>query len=120
MYLAEKLRQCIRGGDIAARVGGDEFLIFLEYKDDVETVISRVFQSLGGQYEQFPLSVSMGVALTCKVSGSYDVLFHAADAALYTVKRGGRGHYRFYDDSMRETLSVISPIEGGGDSHKDV
>ena len=119
IHLAEKLRQCIRGGDIAARVGGDEFLIFLEYKDEVESVISRIFQSLGGQFEQFPLSVSMGVALTDAIPGGYDILFHAADAALYTVKRGGRGHYRFYDDSMRETLSVISPIDGGNDTQKD-
>ena len=112
VHLAEKLRQCIRGGDIAARAGGDEFLIFLEYKDDVEAVISRIFQSLCGRFEQFPLSISMGVALTATVPGGYDALFHAADAALYTVKRGGRGQYRFYDETMRETLSAISPIDG--------
>ena len=112
VHLAEKLRQCIRGGDIAARVGGDEFLIFLEYKDDVETVISRIFHSLCGQFEHFPLSISMGVALTSTSMCDYDDLFHAADQALYTVKRGGRGQYRFYDESMRETLSAISPIDG--------
>ena len=119
IYLAEKLRQCIRGGDIAARAGGDEFLIFLEYKDDVEVVISRIFQSLCGQYEHFPISVSMGVALTTAVPGGYDALFHAADAALYTVKRSERGHYRFYDETMRQTLSVISPIEDGEAPHED-
>ena len=120
VHLAEKLRQCIRGGDIAARVGGDEFLIFLEYKDDVDAVLSRIFQSLCGRFEQFPLSVSMGAALTATVPGGYDALFHAADAALYTVKRGGRGQYRFYDESMRDTLSVISPIEDGQDPGEDV
>ena len=119
VHLAEKLRQCIRGGDIAARAGGDEFLIFLEYKDEPEAVISRIFQSLCGQYEQFPISVSMGIALTATVPGGYDALFHAADAALYTVKRGGRGKYRFYDETMRETLSAISPIEDGGPAQGD-
>lgn len=119
IHLAEKLRQCIRGGDIAARVGGDEFLIFLEYKDEVETAISRIFQALCGQFEHFPLSISMGVALTAAVPGGYDALFHAADAALYTVKRSGRGQYRFYDDSMRETLSAISPIDGRKDDQQD-
>ena len=87
-------------------------MIFLEYKDDVETVISRIFQSLCGQFEHFPLSISMGVALTSTSMCDYDHLFHAADQALYTVKRGGRGQYRFYDESMRETLSAISPIDG--------
>ena len=120
IHVAEKLRQSIRGGDIAARVGGDEFLIFLEYKDDVDAVLSRIFQSLCGRFEQFPLSVSMGAALTATVPGGYDALFHAADAALYTVKRGGRGQYRFYDESMRDTLSVISPIEDGQDPGEDV
>ena len=105
--------------DIAARAGGDEFLIFLEYKDDIEVVISRIFQSLCGQFEQFPISISMGVALTATVPDGYDALFHAADAALYTVKRGGRGQYRFYNETMRETLSVISPIEDGEDPQED-
>ena len=53
------------------------------------------------------------------VPGGYDALFHAADAALYTVKRGGRGQYRFYDETMRETLSVISPIEDGEPPQED-
>ncbi|EOS65127.1 diguanylate cyclase [Oscillibacter sp. 1-3] len=116
-YVAEKLRQSIRGGDIAARVGGDEFLIFLEHKGDVEPVVSRIFESLCGTYEDFTISVSMGIAPTALVGCDYDTLFHAADQALYTVKRGGRGRYRFYDETMKQMLSVISPIDdGGGDA----
>ncbi len=112
IYVAEQLRQSIRGGDIAARAGGDEFLIFLEYKDDVESIISRIFSSLCGQLGSFQISLSMGVALSSQLSCDYDTLFHAADQALYHVKRSERGHYCFYRDDMKETLSVISPIEG--------
>ncbi|MCI8422119.1 MAG: diguanylate cyclase [Lawsonibacter sp.] len=113
-YIAERLRHSVRSGDIAARVGGDEFLIFLEYKTDPELAIQRVYQSLaGGKYENFPISISMGVAVTAEVGTEYETLFHAADQALYTVKRGGRGHYRFFDSSMEKTLSVISPIDNG-------
>ena len=115
-YVAEKLRQSIRGGDIAARVGGDEFLIFLEYKGDLDLVVSRIFESLCGTYEDFTISVSMGIAPTATAGCDYDVLFHSADQALYTVKRGGRGQYRFYDESMKQTLSVISPIDSGGEA----
>ncbi len=100
----------MRGGDIVARVGGDEFLIFLEYKTDPEAAIRRIFNALTGEYEGFSISLSMGVAQTDRVGMDYDALFHAADNALYAVKRGGRGQYLFYDETMRDTLSNISPI----------
>ena len=113
VHLADKLRQSIRGGDIAARAGGDEFLIFLECKEEVEPAVQRIHSALIGQFESFPISVSMGVATVETVGADYDALFKAADKALYTVKRSGRGYFRFYNDSMAETLSSISPIDGG-------
>ncbi len=112
IHMAEQLRQSIRGGDIAARVGGDEFLIFFEYKKEAETVIQRIFHSLEGIYEEFKISISMGVARTETVGRNYEELFHAADQALYAVKRAGRGTYCFYNDTMKDMLSVISPIDG--------
>lgn len=113
--LADKLSKNTRKRDIVARVGGDEFLIFLEYKMDAEQVIHRIFSAITGQYEGFPVSVSMGVARTSVVGYEYDTLFHAADQALYSVKRRGHGQYRFYNESMRGTLSVISPIDRGNE-----
>ena len=111
-HVASKLQNCIRSGDIAARVGGDEFVIFLEYDTPLEHIIQRIFTALCGTYEEFTISISMGVAPTQLVGMDYETLFHAADQALYTVKRGGRGQYRFYDKTMQQTLSAISPIDG--------
>ncbi len=113
IHLAGRLRQSIRGGDIVARVGGDEFLVFLECRLETEPAIQRLFTALEGRYKDFPIAISAGAATTMDVGTDYDELFQAADRALYAVKRGGRGHYRFYDDSMENTLSVISPIDGG-------
>ena len=113
-FLSSKLCDSIRGRDIVARVGGDEFLIFLEYTGDLNPIISRIFSSLSGcVYENFPISISMGIAETSKIGTNYEDLFHAADQALYTVKRSGRGKFRFYDESMHKMLSVISPIDSG-------
>lgn len=110
-HMADMLRQKIRSSDIAVRVGGDEFLIFLEYKMDLEPIIERIFTSLSGTYEDFPISVSMGISKVEGEAVDYEKLFHKADQALYTAKQAGRGQYRFYDDSMEQMLSAISTIE---------
>ena len=110
-HMAEKLRQSVRGTDLAARIGGDEFLIFIRYQDDVRPIIARIFGALVGRYGDFTISVSMGVATTESVGRDYGELFRSADQALYSVKRSGRGQYRFYDESMSQMLSVISPID---------
>ena len=89
------------------------FLLFLEYKDEPDTAIRRIFHSLIGRYGDFQISVSMGVVCTETSGTDYEALFHAADQALYAVKRSGRGQYRFYDNTMQEMLSVISPIDSG-------
>ncbi len=104
-YVAGKLKKNIRSGDIAARIGGDEFLVFLRYESKIETAVRRIFDVLVGEYEKIPISVSMGVALTDAVGREYAALFRAADQALYYAKRAGRGQFVFYNDTMRETLS---------------
>lgn len=115
-FIADRMRRSIRGGDIAARVGGDEFLIFLEYKEDLESTIEGIYSRLaGGSYESFKISVSMGVASTAEVGMDYDALFKRADQALYVVKSNGKGHYRYYHKEsviMDEATSAVSPIDG--------
>ncbi len=121
-YLANKLRESIRGNDVAARVGGDEFLIFLEYKGEAAPVIQRIFYSLtSGSYENFPISISMGVCLTDRVGMNYETVFHAADQALYAVKRSGRGNFRLYTPNLQDKLSVsaISPIDAAENTVND-
>lgn len=112
---AERLRKTIRGGDIVARVGGDEFLVFLEYKTPLEPIISRIFNGVCGDFEGFPISVSIGVAEASQVGPDYTALFQAADRALYSIKRGQRDKrgagYRFYDPSLPETgNSIVSDL----------
>ncbi len=115
-FIAERMRRSIRGGDIAARVGGDEFLIFLEYKGDLEPIIDGIYGRLaGGSYEEFAISVSMGVAAAASVGLDYDALFRCADQALYVVKNNGKGHYSYYRKEavpMDEVISAVSPIDG--------
>lgn len=101
-HFAERLQDSVRDGDVVARVGGDEFLLCMECPVDPQPLIERIHGSLEGQFEGFPLSVSMGVATTDDEVRDYDELFRRADMALYHKKRDGRGGYVFYDDLTDE------------------
>lgn len=113
------LRSSTRREDIIARVGGDEFILFFEYKTDPESIICRIFSSLCGDCGDFTVSVSFGIALTETIGFNYDALFRAADQALYAVKRSGGGQYRFFDATMQDMFSVISPIDEADGKYSD-
>lgn len=100
-HISEKAQQGVRGSDIVARIGGDEFLMFLRYHWEIKSVIQRIFNGLIGSYEDVPISVSMGVALSSVVGNQYEALFQAADRAMYAAKRAGRGRLMYYDKSMQ-------------------
>ncbi len=112
-FLASRLENSVRGRDISSRAGGDEFLLFLEYKpaDDVQHIVERIFAHLSGTCAGCVVTVSMGVACSELVGAEYDALFEAADKALYAAKRGGKAHYRFYDTSMEDMFSALTDIE---------
>lgn len=111
-HFAKRIDTAVRCNDIVARVGGDEFMIFVEYTDpNIHSFVDRIFHSIFGEYEGFTISISMGIITSEETeSTDYDELFHMADLALYTAKRRGRGQYCFYDESMSGTLSAISQI----------
>lgn len=102
--IACRIRDNIRSTDIAARMGGDEFIFFIEYKDSVETQIKRIFSRLTVKFKQFDVGVSMGIACTESCDIDYETLFVHADTAMYTVKREAKNSYRFYDPSMTTVL----------------
>lgn len=111
-HMADKLRGSTRDYDITARVGGDEFMIFMEDMPEIDSIIDRIYHALSGKYEGFDISISMGISCSKKVGREYESLFGCADKALYTAKQAGRAQYCFYDDSMKEILSAISSIDG--------
>ncbi len=111
-HMAGKLTGSTRDYDITARVGGDEFMIFMEDMPGIDVIIDRIFHALTGKYEGFDISISMGVSRSKNVGRKYENMFGCADKALYRAKQSGRAQYCFYDDSMKEILSAISSIDG--------
>lgn len=114
-HLSDKLKDSVRDTDIIARIGGDEFMICMECEIDPEPLVKRIFNTITGEYEGFPMSVSIGVVCVQGGDASYDDIFKAADGALYEMKRGGRGGYVFVDPDAQpceDFQSTVSSIDG--------
>lgn len=101
--IAQKITQSISPDAIAARMGGDEFLIYQACSGNPNQEIQDIFQKIRGEYRGFELRISMGAAIIPECGTTYGELFQAADRALYTAKINGKNQYRIYDESMRET-----------------
>ena len=95
--IADRLRRNMRTTDIAARMGGDEFIFFMEYNGEFEPQIHRIFKHLTEPYKDFNVGVSMGIVTSDYYKGSYDELFAMADEAMYVVKNKGKNSYHIYD-----------------------
>lgn len=102
--VAARIKDNIRSADIAARVGGDEFIVFMEYRGKAEPQIKRVFNKLCGEYDGFDITMSMGIALSDDDGNDFDAVFKKADAAMYAVKKNKKHGYKFYDASMDSIL----------------
>ena len=90
------IRGTIRDGDIAGRIGGEEFCILAWNCDGKEavTMAERIRRGLGAtQVDGMPadhrLTASFGVSGRREGEG-YGKVFARADAALYEAKQGGR------------------------------
>ena len=98
--VSDCLKGCIREDqDIAARYGGDEFVVFMTYKqeDDTKDIVERIFDSVSCQYEGIAISISMGICLSSACDGGYYDLYKKADKSLYDAKAGGKGCYVYYE-----------------------
>ena len=99
-----KFAQCLqmnfKENDIVARMGGDEFAVFIKdelfiniMKNKCEVVLEYLRGELREYYEKYHVSASIGVAYVSKGNHTYESLYNSADAALYIAKKTGKNTY---------------------------
>lgn len=98
-----KLTLAFRSTDILGRVGGEEFVIFVNGLGDVKELVEEKAKEIEKICHSVKLekakdrvmSCSIGVAIYPETGMDYNELFEKADEAMYYVKKHGKNGYAF-------------------------
>lgn len=101
--LARRMKECFNSQDILGRIGGDEFMAFMEYDGNFSSLNAQcdfLHRKLSGDFLHlnchFTCSISFGVSCYPEDGTLFYDLFRHADSALYHAKFDGRNHYCFF------------------------
>jgi diguanylate cyclase (GGDEF)-like protein len=104
--VAHRIRSAVRAGDLAARIGGDEFAALLRGLSSVEdarAAATRVADALARpamvDSSEIECQASIGLSYTERRE-QVKALVRQADTALYAAKEQGKGRWTEYDPSQ--------------------
>jgi diguanylate cyclase (GGDEF)-like protein len=115
---ARVLEHCVRAGDVACRVGGEEFTVICPgaSAEDALHIAERIRAEV--QALRVPsakgtvrLTLSLGVCVY-RAGEPAHVLTARADAALYAAKRGGRNRVELATPHSLRTPASLPPFPG--------
>jgi len=115
--VARRLDSTVRGGDTAARFGGDEFAVLLEDVDDSQDAADaaqRILEVLAlpirASHKDLALRASLGISVALPDDArTAEELIRDADAAMYIAKHEGKNGYRLFEPTMH--AGVLERLE---------
>ena len=116
--VAERLSECTRAADTAARFGGDEFAVLLEddgrgvHPDAVaDRIIAAMRRPFDVEGKEVFIGATVGIAHARDASLGPDELLRNADLAMYRAKKAGGNRAATYETAMRTALLARIELE---------
>ncbi len=117
VYVASELASLFRTDDIVARIGGDEFVVYMRDLKDMALVSKRA-QAICDAFDHYQfenssmgISCSIGIALYPGEGSNCTELLEHADEAMYECKKHGKNRFMFYHDIEKSTQSAVEEGE---------
>ena len=108
MAVGNIIHSSFKGMDVAGRIGGDEFMVYLRDINSPDSALRLAAQISDKARHLFPneplgkcVTLSIGIALYPEHSKNFEDLYRAADQALYYVKERGRDFYKMYSPHLK-------------------
>ena len=111
--IASRLQQAVRREDFVARIGGDEFAVILpnlateaDLAAAGDAVAAAIQLPLNMEGHIVRPSTSIGGTICSKDGSNAGDFLKWADAALYALKRSGRGGFRMFEKYMLDEVKT--------------
>ncbi len=94
---ADKIKDIFYENSVISRIGGDEFIIFIENIENDKIIINKIKSlltlmntSYGRDEKNVKISASIGITFTTNNNSTFIDLYNEADTALYKAKEAGK------------------------------
>lgn len=118
--VSKRLSECMIENTFLARMGGDEFMIFVPELQSVESIqqfAQLILQSFESPFfvEEMALYIgtSIGISLYPNDGMDEETLMKNADTAMFRAKERGRNHYQLYNHAIGAKVKEYVAIENG-------